>query len=632
MIEVHEEPVRRHTSSLADSGNMEEKLTLSERSQFRRRDAENTAFGEVRDLIARLRQASELSDRLELILETVISQHGFQGAAICGWIQPGGRVRCLANRGLADAEQQAAARWTVNAAKSQTFRRSRAPFTRLSIPPAPTGRTAVVIPLLGRDRLLGSFVLLGPSAEERARHDVDTLTLLGSLASLFMEQSQYREEAESSREARLEQIETLAESGQALASGREITDICDNILAVLCGLFSARAGWIMLYNHDEGALNVATYRGLGRERLSHASIRPDSGIAGRVFRTRESVFVEDVQKDPLFVYRDAAVRAGLRPLLAVPLLVRSEAIGVLGVFLPALPRDGRERRWMMEAAEVFAGQAAAAIQNAQLYQRLEQAYERERRIAETFQHALLSDVPEHLDGIEVGHIYRAALDESVLGGDFYDVFPLPDSRVAFVIGDVSGKGLAAAVQTARVKFGIRGFASNDPAPDRVLERMRQALIQQGGYEGFVSVFLAVFDPRSRSLAFANAGHEPPMLRRADGRIEWLSRTATVLGISLPISDEVSAQSVTIKSNDQLLMYTDGLTEVRRSGKFLGRPGLLDAWEKLADLPPQESVAQLFEAVRDYARGQLKDDAAMLAIRFLPRRHPHADGADGRRDR
>jgi serine phosphatase RsbU (regulator of sigma subunit) len=270
---------------------------------------------------------------------------------------------------------------------------------------------------------------------------------------------------------------------------------------------------------------------------------------------------------------------------------------------------------IQETAEIFAGQAAAAIQNAELIQKLEQANLRDRRIAETFQRAILSDVWPDLPGLEIGHTYRAALEESVVGGDFYDVFPVTGNRVALMIGDVSGKGLLAAVQTARVKFGVRAFAADDPDPPRIVKRMHDALLQQGGYEGFVTLFLAVYDPSSRSLHYTNAGHEPPLLQRVTGEAEWLNLTGMVVGLNFPYVPEFASETRVIQPGDALVLFTDGFTEARHDRKFWGRPGLLKAWSRYGSLAAPQAANAILDEVIKFARGRLRDDAALVVIRF-----------------
>src|SRR5207249_11626115 len=121
-----------------------------------------------------------------------------------------------------------------------------------------------------------------------------------------------------------------------------------------------------------------------------------------------------------------------------------------------------------ELAAAVANQAAVAI-------RVSQAYEHERNVAETLQRSFMPNVGARLKNFDLGQTYHPALQEAQVGGDFYDVFPLPEGRVALLMADVSGKGLPAAMQTAMVKYMLRAYAIEDPAPASVLERLNQGV-------------------------------------------------------------------------------------------------------------------------------------------------------------
>ena len=151
-------------------------------------------------------------------------------------------------------------------------------------------------------------------------------------------------------------------------------------------------------------------------------------------------------------------------------------------------------------------------------------YERERGIAETLQQSLLS-VPADLDGVQLGHFYGSATENTRVGGDFFDVFELADRLVAFTIGDVSGKGLEAASLTALAKNGLRAHAVEGDYPADAMRKTNDVLQRFTPTETFVTVFFAVLDTDSRVLSYANAGHPPPLLVGAQGVSELRGRGA-----------------------------------------------------------------------------------------------------------
>jgi len=243
---------------------------------------------------------------------------------------------------------------------------------------------------------------------------------------------------------------------------------------------------------------------------------------------------------------------------------------------------------------------------------LQEDYERERRIAQTFQRALLPDVAASLDGLQLAAKYEAGLRESEIGGDFYDLFPVGEGKYAVVIGDVAGKGLSAAVQIALAKYAIRSYAYEDPSPSRVVSRVNDAICRDRAVGDFVTVFYGVLDPSQRTLTFANAGHEPPLLSRSDGRVERLLSGGLVMGVEPGF--EYNDVSVQLEVGDRLLLYTDGVSEARKeSGEILGEDRVRDFWRELEGRSARDLLEAVFEWAREFSEGHFHDDAALVVI-------------------
>ena len=145
-----------------------------------------------------------------------------------------------------------------------------------------------------------------------------------------------------------------------------------------------------------------------------------------------------------------------------------------------------------------------------------------------------------------------------VAGDFYDIFPLDEGRWGMVIGDVADKGTAAALYMAMVHSLILSGALRHRSPAAVLMEVNQTILRQSSSVIFVTVFLAVVDPKKQTLQYANAGHNPPIVRRASGTIESLTRTGAVLGVFEEL--ELSETTITLGSGDAVVLYTDGVTE------------------------------------------------------------------------
>jgi PAS domain S-box-containing protein len=260
----------------------------------------------------------------------------------------------------------------------------------------------------------------------------------------------------------------------------------------------------------------------------------------------------------------------------------------------------------------------------QLEERLRVAYEREHRIAETLQQSLLlAPSLRSLAGLEVEPFYHAALDEALVGGDFFDAFPL-DGSVALVVGDASGKGLAAAARTAEVKFSLRAFAREHPYPGRTLARVNDFVCSVLRLEGeeredFVVLSLAVVNPVNGEITLATAGAEPPFIvRGGDGRAEPIEASGLPLGIEP--GAPYTVVTTRLLPGDILVLATDGIVEARRParGPLLGYEGMTDLARRAcaAGLPSLRDIGQaLLDGARDFAGGTLQDDACLLLARL-----------------
>jgi sigma-B regulation protein RsbU (phosphoserine phosphatase) len=306
----------------------------------------------------------------------------------------------------------------------------------------------------------------------------------------------------------------------------------------------------------------------------------------------------------------------VRALLTLPLLYAGEATGVMVLYYGA-PRTFVQDE--VDLAQSFAHQAANALENARLFTELRAAYAREKRIAETLQRTLLPPVPERVGEFEFAHIYVAGSKEAEIGGDFFDMFELAPGQVGVVMADVTGKGLTAAVQTAMIKYTLRGFALEMPDdPALVLERVNNVLCDNvSNLDGFVTLFYGVLDVERGLLLYANAGHENPMLY--DPRREEVRTLEGCDGLALGCLPGVTyeAKRIRMEAGQSILLYTDGVTEARDAGRhFLGVNGL----KRMMSLGVQSAIPManaLYNRVDDYAGDGLRDDIALLLIRRVP---------------
>jgi serine phosphatase RsbU (regulator of sigma subunit) len=256
--------------------------------------------------------------------------------------------------------------------------------------------------------------------------------------------------------------------------------------------------------------------------------------------------------------------------------------------------------------------ASVAISNAQLY-------ERERMIARTLQRSLRPGALPPVPGLSAAVRFRPAGEGIELGGDFYDLFAAGDGAWTALIGDVQGKGPDAAAVTALARHTMRAAAAYESRPSGVLALLHRALREQTGDEGrFCTVCYAHMRVgRDRiGLELACGGHPLPLVVRPDGRVTPVGRLGTLLGSDIePLLTDVA---VTLGRGEVLVLYTDGVTEVRRRRQeVFGHRELVALLETCAGLPPDAVADRVEAAVMTASEGRLRDDMAILAFGPTP---------------
>jgi phosphoserine phosphatase RsbU/P len=234
---------------------------------------------------------------------------------------------------------------------------------------------------------------------------------------------------------------------------------------------------------------------------------------------------------------------------------------------------------------------------------------RELENAQIIQRGLLPSSMPTIDGCQMAAIWRPA---SAFGGDCYDALSFSGTRAAISIGDVAGKGLPAALLMANLQASVRAFATNEAPSSVVVERANRALCRHTPLDRFVTFFYGVIDTDRRTLHYTNAGHNFPILVRADGSIERLATGGLVLGVAADARYE--QDSVTLRSGDRLVLFTDGITEAEaRDGSEFGDDRLVATVLAHRDRSPWRLVDAIVDRVCDYTGGVFRDDATLVAV-------------------
>ena len=282
-----------------------------------------------------------------------------------------------------------------------------------------------------------------------------------------------------------------------------------------------------------------------------ASVEPiafGDGFAGRAVLTREPVFAQ--RPNPADLHDPGLRELEIDSLLAVPFLARGAVIGVLEVCASPPHRFTADDLGMLRLA---AERVALAISHARVY-------EREHQIAVTLQRSLLPGRLPDLPGLKVAARYRPAAAEAEVGGDWYDVIPIPGGGAGLVMGDVAGKGLAAASMVGRLRSALRAYALEGHDPCMVVQQLNRLVWTEAADSQMVTLLYVVVDPNEGVARWVNAGHPPPLVVGGNGRPQFLEGgTSVPLGV-MPFPN-YQEMSTALGPGSTLVLYTDGLVEV-----------------------------------------------------------------------
>jgi serine phosphatase RsbU (regulator of sigma subunit)/pSer/pThr/pTyr-binding forkhead associated (FHA) protein len=412
-------------------------------------------------------------------------------------------------------------------------------------------------------------------------------------------------------------LQVVLEIAQHLARTLELEPLLGKLLDHLFRLFpQADRGMVLLDEH--GRLVVRAQRARGS--TAPTDFPYSRTIVNKALDEGVSILSEDLSQDDRFSTTQTLVKLNLRSLLCVPLLTQEKRR--LGVIQLDSSRPGMVfRAEDLELLTTIGLQVSVVLENVALHaehlreQRLRQEVAMAREIQESF-------LPDNLpargkDGYELFARVHPAREVS---GDLYDYFPLGDGRLAFYLGDVTGKGLPAAMFMVRVHTLCRHLVSAADGPAATLEKLNTALADNNPTATFVTVAYGVYEPATGRVVLGSAGHPWPLLRRADGRVEEVTvKTGRPAGcLELPLG--LAETTLTLGRGETLVLYTDGFSEAfepsrneqfgaERLAEVLGGPRTRQA---LADCAEEARVA----VERFTGSAEQQDDLTLLFLRRL----------------
>jgi len=341
-------------------------------------------------------------------------------------------------------------------------------------------------------------------------------------------------------------------------------------------------------------------------------VKMGEGIAGSVAKTGKPLVVNDVRNDPRFAKRfDRSTGFITKAILCVPLKAKNKIIGVLQAINPV----GRKGFCSsdLDLFETFAHQAAVAIENAKLHAEMvrQETAKQTLKIAHEIQQNFLPDLKNRNYGLDIDAKSVPAFD---VGGDFYDAVTLDNDRLGIILGDVSGKGVPAALYMVRAISEYRFLAPSAKDPAELLTRLNKKLSEQSFFGMFITMVCLMVDKTTGTIQYASAGHPPILLRRAANSTTELLKGTQSVPLGLVPDAPFFLNTIKLEKGDALFLYTDGVTEARnRIGKEYTIEGLTRC-VKAGAKSAEAYLEQICADVRSFsADTDPHDDVTALAL-------------------
>ena len=465
----------------------------------------------------------------------------------------------------------------------------------------------LTLPLRRGGEPLGVAVLHKLDREPPPEDEILFLRELGIQLSIALGNA--RIYAEAMREKVQNQL--LLELGTKISGSLETGRLLEQILDLVFQVVRYDAAGIYLADKRTQWITRQTIRGYDPARDDAVRLKVGKGLIGWTVKTGQGVIVSDVTTDPRYMN----ARDQTRSEMVAPIRIGAEVIGAFN--LESDEPDAYESE-DMDLLMAFAAQAAVAIERTRLHEEVleKRRLEEEVTIGQRIQRTFLPDRNPEIPNFDIA---GANYSSELVGGDYYDFIRITEQQLGIVVGDVSGKGIAAALIMASFRASLIAEIRNNYAIRTVLSKVNKLLWESIEPDRFVTALYGVLDIPNRRFTYVNAGHNPALLYRVGSdRFESLDATGPLLG-----SFEAATfkeRQVEIGPGDCLVLYTDGVTEaMNRAAEFFGEDRLRDVIRSRRSEPSGNVVRAIWETVRAFGEGDLADDLTVVVLR----------GVDGR---
>lgn len=409
-----------------------------------------------------------------------------------------------------------------------------------------------------------------------------------------------------------ELMAVISDVGIALLSPLSLDEVLSQIVGLVFEAIPAERAFLFLRNAQDDRLvcKVASYRKHEPEEAEQA-VKISRSIAEEVIGKGRSLLTSDALSDERFRQRESIVLSGIRSVMAVPLSVDKQVTGMIYVDSPM--HVNRFTEDDLRLLTTIASVAAVKLENTLL---LEQRIENERikqqlESARDIQSRLMPASPPSVENYELVGMSFPCYE---VGGDYFDFLSLSDGNLGIALGDVSGKGIDAAILMSSLHASLRAQASARTLISDMMAAVNRYIYENTPSNRFITLFYGELDPRTHRLAYVNAGHNSPILARTSGRVENLESGGIPVGILAEVA--YGEQQVRFEPGDTLIVYSDGITEsTNQQGEEFGVDRLLDAIRDKSHLKAHELRDRIDEAVHQFVgKARPADDRTLVIVR------------------
>jgi serine phosphatase RsbU (regulator of sigma subunit) len=429
-----------------------------------------------------------------------------------------------------------------------------------------------------------------------------------------------------SRTGDLQHLSLLLRVAQVLHRAPALEEVLTTVVDSAVRLAGAECGLLFLTNED-GDIRLRLARSREGAYLPLEQVKYSEAVVERVVRLRHEEMVVEDDLTGRSAQETGVLSARARGILALPLqklpvtdssseTIRQTMPQLLGVLylearLHAASVTGLDR----EVLQTLAVEGATVVENARLFRRAreQERAQHEMALASGIQQRLL---PRRLPQTPYFKLHALTQPCQTVGGDYYDVVPLPGGRWGLTVADVSGKGLPAAMMSVMMQGAFDAVAAGDPDLEALFERVNDYLCERTPSEMYATLFYGVLDPSGR-FDFVNAAHPAPIVVRCSGDVVLLGSSNFPIGM-FP-GAKFNRQSVDLVPGDKLAIFSDGVTEAQNTSReFYGETRLKDFLQTCAALPVEQTCDRVVEAVENFAGlAPQADDITVLMVHYGP---------------